>query len=370
MELNDNNTEVTFSDLVEFVRRQSRLMNQPLFGNISDGARSSISRSVHKPTMTNTRIMTTKLASESTRDNATVSRCSSGKSCSYCHKTNHDISYCFFFKKIPYDDKMKFFDENKLCYGCTRHGHRTRGCSQKLACQICQRKHPSILHNDNFTRRTFADTNQRASNETITENENDANICLSTVVGGKPGARSTAPNKILCSVLPVEIKVVGRTESVRTYAALDTCSDGCFVDDELLPQLGVKNDSTASMNIRVMRNANSNVSTTVLNNVQLFDLDSNLRDTVPVVYALSNWPFSESDVPREADINTPHLIDIPFRFIDSNIGMIIGMNRSEMMKPLKIIDGPKNAAYASLHKLDWALNGPVRRNTEDPVSVH
>lgn len=37
--------------------------------------------------------------------------------------------------------------------------------------------------------------------------------------------------------------------------------------------------------------------------------------------------------------------------------MLIGMDRQEMLKPLQIVDGPWNSAYASLHRLGWAING-------------
>ena len=88
-------------------------------------------------------------------------------------------------------------------------------------------------------------------------------------------------------------------------------------------------------------------------------MSNNLQDIIPVVYAQKCWPFTQEDVPTHNDVDLDYLSDVPLEIVDAQISLIIGMNRSEMVKPLKIVDGPSNAVYASLHKLGWAINGPV-----------
>ena len=92
-------------------------------------------------------------------------------------------------------------------------------------------------------------------------------------------------------------------------------------------------------------------------------MQDNLKDTIPVVYAQQNWPFTKEDSPVPSDMKE-HLSNLPYSFINSTVGLIIGMNRPEMIKPLQIIDGPRDSVYASLHQLGWALNGPVGEKRE------
>jgi len=367
MELTDNGSTVIFSDLVEFVRKQSRLANQPLYGNIKDVSNQTTARTISRTIQGGARVLSTMLDDRAENESTITTTNSGDNACLYCRKTNHNVTYCYFFKRLPSRDRTKFFEDHKLCFGCAKPGHRFKGCAQKLTCQTCKRRHPTILHDDEFIQRNPTEIQRNSTSNEIPDSDNDPGVCLSASIGSTPGAGKLA-RKIVCSVLPIEIAVSGRSESLKTYAALDTCSDGCFIDSQLLPSLGVPN-SDRSMNIRVIGNENSEVSTTVLNNVKLYDLDRNNYEIVPVVFALKSWPFNETDQPREEDFNLPHLADVPFRFIKSKVGMIIGMNRSELIKPLQIVNGPPNTAYASLHKLGWALNGPVDRKTEDLTSV-
>ena len=51
--------------------------------------------------------------------------------------------------------------------------------------------------------------------------------------------------------------------------------------------------------------------------------------------------------------------DIPFNFINNKIGILIGMNEPEIIKPLQIVQPNENGPFASRHKLGWAINGPI-----------
>ena len=60
-----------------------------------------------------------------------------------------------------------------------------------------------------------------------------------------------------------------------------------------------------------------------------------------------------------------YLDDVPFNFVETKVSLLIGMDRAEMMKPLKVVDGPHNSSYATLHQLGWALNGAVKREVNN-----
>ena len=43
-------------------------------------------------------------------------------------------------------DKVEFLKNNGMCYACLLKGHMSSACKRRLTCQICQKKHPTILH--------------------------------------------------------------------------------------------------------------------------------------------------------------------------------------------------------------------------------
>jgi len=156
MELTENKKCVEFRHLVEFVRKHSKLTNQPLFGKIKDSGRENNIKPAldDKNRFLGVRAMATKVVA--TGDSQPLPQSPAERYCYYCRKNNHNIDYCYFFKEMSYDEKMKYFDKNRLCYGCAKPGHFSKGCSQRQTCKLCQRKHPTILHNDNFVLRTPA----------------------------------------------------------------------------------------------------------------------------------------------------------------------------------------------------------------------
>ena len=110
-----------------------------------------------------------------------------------------------------------------------------------------------------------------------------------------------------------------------------------------------------------MHHKNALTKTLVINNLKILDLDENESEFIPVAYNRNPWPFDQNDSPKPSDIeNFTYLKNIPFKFIDSDIGILLGLNHSEVMKPLRVVSGQaENSPYATLHKFSWALNGPV-----------
>ncbi|KAA0183623.1 hypothetical protein HAZT_HAZT011449 [Hyalella azteca] len=74
------------------------------------------------------------------------------------------------------------------------------------------------------------------------------------------------------------------------------------------------------------------------------------------------WPFIKKDVPTEQDVEELlYLKDAPFKFIDSDILLLLGMNAPELIKPRDVIGEEDNLLFATRHALGWAINGPVGR---------
>lgn len=364
LKLIESQSPVTFGDLVKFVRLQSKLINQPLFGDIKDESylqKSNNSATIQKRSLATKMSEDFRMKSQPENNNSTQNN---GIFCEFCSKSNHELRSCNFFVKLSYDERIDFMKKLGLCFGCTRKGHMSNSCLERLTCSECDKRHPTVLHINRLERQ-----DRSVATDANAEEINIQPIGLRTTkfdAGPQTGAGET--KKYLCTILPIKIKMSGQNNYTKIYAALDSCSEGCFIDSKILQKLDVRTE-TEKIKIDVVGNLNSEIEIRVLNNLELYDIDESLQDIVPVVYAQTEWPFTSEDSPQPDDL-LEHLNGVPFNFIDSNVSMIIGMNRPEQMKTFQIIEGQENGAYASLHKLGWALNGPVIRETAKNLIVN
>ena len=137
-----------------------------------------------------------------------------------------------------------------------------------------------------------------------------------------------------------------------------------YIKPSLISELGC-NSFAKNLSVTTMHHKNALTKTRVINNLEILDLDENESELIPVAYSRDPWPFDENDSPKSSDINNfSYLKNIPFNFIDSDIGILLGLNHSEVMKPLRVVSSEdENTPYATLHKFGWALNGPVHNNS-------
>ena len=164
------------------------------------------------------------------------------------------------------------------------------------------------------------------------------------------------------------MRVKGRTELLKTYAALDGCSTSCFINSNLLSQLGVRGEPH-TLTLTTMQSDRASVSTRIVNNLEIYDLNCEQKDYTSVVYAKPNWPFCRDNAPNPDDTkHLTYLKNAPFKYIDADIGLLIGMNFLEIIKLLAVVDGPHNQPYATLHIIGWALNGPLA-SSEDSTCL-
>lgn len=71
--------------------------------------------------------------------------------CVLCNK-RHDLDVCKEFLKKPINERKKYAFENKLCFGCLQSGHTSMHCTKRKSCSLCQRSHPTSLHDDYIQR--------------------------------------------------------------------------------------------------------------------------------------------------------------------------------------------------------------------------
>lgn len=144
-----------FADLVNFVDNQAKVLAHPVFGSLKDVApilkgniqvpqlpKGSMVRRSKSGLVTSVSPLTkpaggSVLHIQSIKDH--------GKPCLFCSGA-HRLDSCSQFNRKAHNEKLDFLKRKGVCFGCLESGHMSKGCSQRLTCQVCSLKHPTVLH--------------------------------------------------------------------------------------------------------------------------------------------------------------------------------------------------------------------------------
>ena len=255
------------------------------------------------------------------------------ESCPHCKK-DHALNSCESFLQMPVKERRFFIRNRSLCFKCLIPGHHSSGCKSQVVCGICHRNHATVLH------------------------ENRESKTFHTGAG--------ASKQVALALIPVRIRMIGTNKSIITYAGLDNCSSDCFVTEKILSELGIKG-MPSQFQLTTLEKTLSPMSTRVVDCLEISDLDDNETVRLPCTFSRPNLPISTEDMIKSEDMSRwSHLADIPIKFVEADVGLLIGINVPEVLKPLKVISGAEDEPFATKHKLGWAISGPVNHshNTE------
>ncbi|XP_071052614.1 uncharacterized protein [Onthophagus taurus] len=82
-------------------------------------------------------------------------------SCTFCKNNDHFTFKCEKLLKLPINERYNELKKNNICTNCLKSGHTPNKCNSK-SCQICQKRHNTILHDKNFHLRQRQATNIKA----------------------------------------------------------------------------------------------------------------------------------------------------------------------------------------------------------------
>lgn len=229
---------ITFQDVVTFVNKQARVLNNATYGSIGGTKRDSTTPARPK-TMQKGKMLATKATSEENSD-------SKVKSCLFCESNDHHMDKCSSLSDKPMEDRVNICKSKGVCFGCLKKGHFSRDCKRRLSCERCSKRHPTILHRNEYeqankdekeTKRNEADEQSQAStggNETATEQGK---------MTGNVKCHLTSFNSFQES-LPAVVPVIARSRDtgreIETYAFIDGGSNASFCTEELKQKLRCK----------------------------------------------------------------------------------------------------------------------------------
>ena len=155
-------------------------------------------------------------------------RTGSKQPCMFCQDSRHRLHHCPEFKGKALEERRKYVKEKKLCYGCLRTGHNAKDCRNRHTCDNCERRHPTLLHGDNYAKaKPTSVSNPGTTEETATT--------LSLSVTTKEPSTNTS------MIVPVWVSSVSNPGmEILVYALLDTQSDTVFIDQDVSNSLQAK----------------------------------------------------------------------------------------------------------------------------------
>ena len=340
-DIHDKQKKVTFPDVLSFIEKQSRIMLDPIFGEIqSPQSKAPEPKGQHKPYSKSTSrgssfaVVSSPTKKVQTHEPRPPAASAFTKPCMFCSK-DHAMESCETFKAKPNKEKIDFLKTNGMCYGCLERFHMSRNCSKRMSCTVCKQAHPTILH--------------------IEKKENDPEPVFSMATRSHTGA---GVNECALAIVPVQVKVDKGTKIIQTYAFLDQGSSATFCSEELARKLHAPGNKTEIV-LKTMLQEKT-MSSYRISGLEVAALNSNTFLKLPDVYTQKAIPVTRDNIPKEEDIRKwTYLNEVDLTPIDAGIGLLIGVNAPKAMEPWKIVNSIGNGPYAVKTVLGWVINGPL-----------
>lgn len=225
-----NRRRAKFIQLVEFVDRQAKVISNPLFGDLDAlaGDKKQTNKSLQgskfkkEAKRSSSFVTDVKQVGETQKDltmlktNSTSVISAYTKPCAFCEK-GHTLEQCYQFSAKSYKDKLDFLRKSGFCFGCLVKGHLSKDCNRRSTCQLCSKKHPSMLH------LTIQD---KIPEKEMVKVEKTEVTTLPATVSHETSACTGSGDNCVLAIVPVKIKSKKSDkclESVCFYGARQLC---------------------------------------------------------------------------------------------------------------------------------------------------
>ncbi|XP_053274597.1 uncharacterized protein LOC128436773 [Pleuronectes platessa] len=354
------NQRATFRDLVNYLEKQVRIATDPVFGDIRDtptpskDGRGFMSKPPHPKIKGSTFATTVTVAHEKNGNGPRkMESWPAVKRCLFCGG-GHALEVCFLLEKKAHHEKITFLKENGACFGCLQKGHMSKDCRKRLSCNICNLKHPQMLH---IHQRRFEMDKHQAQ----TKEEADIRAIASVQTSGLTGA---GEDNCKLSIVPVKVKAKKGNTTVHTYAFLDPGSTASFCTLGLMNKLNLQGRKSNIL-LRTMGQRKV-VETSIVSGLEVTGLHGTDFCDLPCVYTQKTMPVHKGNIPHQNDINQwHHLKNIHLPELDCEIELLIGSDVPKALEPLQVIRSVGDGPYAVKTMLGWTVNGPLGRKEDE-----
>ena len=174
-------------------------------------------------------------------------------------------------------------------------------------------------------------------------------------------------------VVPVKLRHGDSGKTLKTYALLDSCSQGTFILERLPKRFGIKGRRT-SITIKTLNGEVTNKSS-VISGMKVASSRDSSKDwlELPDTYTKKYLPVGKEDVATPSKLkNWGHLERILDKINEDDnisVGLLMGANCTKALEPIDVIPSKNNGPYAIKTRLGWCIVGPVN-GTQSRQGIH
>ncbi|XP_066917003.1 uncharacterized protein [Clytia hemisphaerica] len=261
-------------------------------------------------------------------------------------------------------------------------------CRNRRTCVVCNKRHPTTLHGLRIERRPPADDSKKTDCDVRPsppvprprpdiakfDDSKSKPETKSTKGGVKCGVLNNSANKNLSMcVVPVLLRHDHSKSDIVTYALLDTCSQACFISDEIVSLMSLKTIST-DLSINTITSVKSE-KCQVASGLRVKGLHAGDGSwlSLPKCFSKPNIPVDSSEIPTADSIKEWHYLksienELP-NTTSLKVGILIGANCLKAIEPLKVIPSQDDGPFAFKTKLGWCVVGPISSSrSSDAIS--
>ncbi|XP_064624565.1 uncharacterized protein LOC135486033 [Lineus longissimus] len=343
-EARERKSAVKFSDLTDYVRREAKKYNDPVYGREAlqkKGTSKTGGQNTKMPPQKNPIRPKGSFATVKDRKEKEVKTVAATipekKPCLHCNGHTHSIDQCEIFQKLKMDERMDVLRAKRACFGCLKPNHRSKDCRHRLTCGVCQKRHPTVLHLEKEPEKFTSNAG------TIACSDGDAEVTM--------------------AIVPVRVKLKNQNRSIETYAFLDPGSTVNFCTESLMSRLGA-GGKRAKITLDTMGSEHT-YNTFILKNFEICDLHGHNTIHLLRAFTKDKIPVSSRHIPRTEDIRKwPHLDEVNLPEINGGIGLLIGNGVPDAYTPIKSVTGPQGSPHAVKTRLGWIAWNVVRDGEE------
>ncbi|XP_022814033.1 uncharacterized protein LOC111347879 [Spodoptera litura] len=288
------------------------------------------------------------------------------KVCPVCNSNEHKIRNCKQFVNKDVDIRRKFVQDHNLCFNCLGYNHSARLCKCTASCQICKRRHHSLLHpkNEQESAGDKGDPSTQAHSTTVgVESQNKVVACFS-----KSGVSSQV---LLATAL---VRAVSKNGLFTIRALLDQGSQASFVTERTVQSLGLRKKAVKGSITGI--DVNNKL---VLNSVVEVKIQSRIDPSYELVvkaYVLKSLtsllPGRETSYLDWAQVSDIELADPRYHKPDK-VDMLLGAEIYSQILQNGFKKAPDGSTVAQATSLGWILSGTVTsasQNTSNITVMH
>lgn len=279
--------------------------------------------------------------------------------CALCNE-NHYLFKCKHFSKKPIGERYEFVQTNNLCFNCLVPNHNAFKCRQRTACQICKRKHHSLLHRDKQQAGEKLHTSEGEPHHK--EDTKQPNITAHTA-----NVSHLSKNVLLATAL---VYVTSRSGQSHVFRALiDQGSEASFVTARAVELLGLKKTEINGVVSGVGEGNQMSIKHMVgLHLKSRYDLNFSINVNAYIFKSLTRkLPATEIKSFSWPQLSNVKLADPTF-YIPGRIDLLLGADVFGQIIDSGLMRGPGNLVAQSTH-LGWILSGDVNMSSFN-ISQH